>query len=62
MMLELDDGIKAEFEYAKSIFLKKEPNMKRPPTTLREIGLSDDTIFVAQLLGVYKAAIDMGLV
>ena len=62
MMLDLDDGINAEFESAKERFLRKESSMKYPPIKLREIGLSDDTIFIAHLLGVYKASIEMGLV
>ena len=65
MKIEIDDNLWVnEYSIYKNSFLEKIKKGYRTNevNVLRAHGISDDTIFIAELIGIYKAADEIGLI
>lgn len=64
MNIDIDDMLFInEYNQLKSRFFKKVESGYRIDDVkqMRDIGLTEDSIFIAQLIGVYKGCIEMGM-
>jgi len=63
MNIDIDDELYIyEYNILKAQFFKKVDSGYRDDAVqqMRDIGISDDSIFISQLIGVYKGCIELG--